>query len=258
MRFDVPIETMNQPFETLNIPRAPRFREAAYTAIKEAILDARLSGDEPLVEERIAAALGISRTPVREALAILEHEGLIVARPGKGLFIRELSREEFFDMFSANEVIEPYLASRAALLATEEHLAALRKAIDHGVEAAQSVNLNHFLQSGREFHHWMAVATGNTSLRDFVVRNEEQTDLYLLSLGDPALISAGSMQTSNREHQDILDAIRQRDPAAAARFVIVHAQSLRTRWASMFRSELRAEDAQVEKNAERAAVHSSH
>ncbi|MGH2548945.1 MAG: GntR family transcriptional regulator [Thermomicrobiales bacterium] len=228
---------MDHAFAVLNVPKAPRFREAAYTAIKEAILDARLSGDEPLIEERIAAALGISRTPVREALAILEHEGLIAARSGKGLFIRELSREEFFDMFSANEVIEPYLARRAASLATDVQLDELQAAIDRGIEAAGSVNLNRSLQSGREFHHWMAVAAGNESLRHLVARNEEQTDLFLLSLGNPALISGLNLEISNKEHQDILDAIRRRNPEAAANFVIVHAQSLRTRWANLFRSE---------------------
>lgn len=228
---------MDQAFAVLNVPKAPRFREAAYSAIKEAILDARLSGDEPLIEERIATALGISRTPVREALAILEHEGLIAARSNKGLFIRELSREEFFDMFSANEVVEPYLARRAAMLATNELLDELQAAIDRGIEAANAVNLNRSLQSGREFHHWMAVAAGNESLRHLVARNEEQTDLFLLSLGNPSLITAHNMEISNTEHQDIFDAIRQRDPEAASRLVIVHAQSLRTRWASLFRSE---------------------
>jgi DNA-binding GntR family transcriptional regulator len=235
-------DTAKVPLETLRVQKAPRFREAAYGAIKEAILDARISGDEPLIEERIAAALGISRTPVREALAILEHEGLIAARGGKGLFIREISREEFFDMFSANEVVEPYLARRAALLATEEQLAQLQAAIDRGVEAARSVDLCRSLQSGREFHNWMGIAAGNESLGAFVVRNEEQTDLYLLSLGNPALISGTNMERSNREHQDILDAIRLRDPEAAARFVIVHAHSLRTRWASLFRSQTGADE----------------
>ena len=67
--------------------RTPRFREAAYTAIKEAILAGEIEADEPLIEERLAGPLGISRTPVREALAILEHEGLLAPRGGRGLFI---------------------------------------------------------------------------------------------------------------------------------------------------------------------------
>src|SRR5215218_9680646 len=72
----VPLESrvgnMSQGLDLITVGPSRRFREAAYEAIKEAILDARLEGGEPLIEERLAEALGISRTPVREALAILE------------------------------------------------------------------------------------------------------------------------------------------------------------------------------------------
>jgi DNA-binding GntR family transcriptional regulator len=215
--------------------RAPRYREAAYAAIKEAILSGEIAAGEPLVEERIAAALGISRTPVREALAILEHEGLIAPR-GRGLFIRELTREEFLDMFVANEVVEPYLARRAALHATEADISAMQAAIDHGRAAAQAVDLYASLASGREFHRCLGRAAGNARLAHFVLRNEEQTDLFLLSLSDPGLLSADHMEASNREHQEILDAIRHRDPEAASRLVIYHTQALRARHAPLFRS----------------------
>jgi DNA-binding GntR family transcriptional regulator len=228
---------MNKPFDPLKVARAPKLREAAYAAIKEAIFDARLAAGEPLFEEHIAAALGISRTPVREALAILEHEGLIAARQGKGLFIRELTREEFLDMFGANEVIEPYLARRAALRATGEHIDQIQAAIDRGRRAAIDFDLYGALRSGRDFHYWVGMAASNESLRRFVVGNEEKADLYLLSLGNRELISAEYMAASNQEHQEILDAIRSRDPEAAARCVIFHAQAFRARWAPLFRSE---------------------
>lgn len=222
---------MDQAFDPLSMRRQPRYREVAYAAIKEAILAGKLAGGDPLVEERIAASLGISRTPVREALAILEHEGLIAPHYGKGLFIRELTRDEFMEMFTANEAIEPYLARRAAWHASEAHLTQMQAAIDRGRRAAAEVNIYESLRSGRDFHHWLGTAAGNARLTEFVVRNEEQADLYLISLGDDHLISSSHMETSNREHQNILDAIRARDPDAAARFVIVHGQSLRERWA---------------------------
>jgi DNA-binding GntR family transcriptional regulator len=228
---------MGQAFDLLTMRRPPRFREAAYAAIKEAILAGKLAGSDPLVEERIAASLGISRTPVREALAILEHEGLIAPRYGKGLFIRALTRDEFMEMFTANEAVEPYLARRAAWHATDEHLIQMQAAIDRGRQAAVEVNLYDSLRSGRDFHHWLGTAAGNSRLTEFVVRNEEQADLYLISLGDDHLISSSHMETSNREHQNILDAIRARDPEAAARFVIVHGQSLRERLTPLLRTD---------------------
>ena len=164
-------------------------------------------------------------------------KGLIAPRQGKGLFIRELTREEFLDMFGANEVIEPYLARRAALRATGEHIDQIQAAIDRGRRAAIDFDLYGALRSGRDFHHWVGTAAANESLRKFVVGNEEKADLYLLSLGNRELISTEHMAASNQEHQEILDAIRSRDPEAAARCVIFHAQSLRARWAPLFRSE---------------------
>ena len=216
--------------------RSPRFREAAYAAIKHAILAGQIEAGAPLVEGRIAETLGISRTPVREALALLEHDGLIVQRPAKGLVVRELTREEFIDMFVANELVEPILARRAAIHATGEHLAEIANAIELGERAAVDADIYGSLRSGREFHRWLGIAANNPPLARFVLGNEEQTDLYLLSLGNRNLLSPEEMAISNREHRDILDALARRDPDAASRLVIYHAQSLRTRHAHIFRS----------------------
>src|ERR1700687_5932937 len=100
-------------------PKTLRFRKAAYQSIKEAILSGRFAPGEPLIEEQIASILQISRTPVREALAILEHETLIAPRQGRGLYVRGIARHEFIDMFVANEAVEPYLARQAAIAASE-------------------------------------------------------------------------------------------------------------------------------------------
>jgi DNA-binding GntR family transcriptional regulator len=227
---------VNDVFSVVSMPRSPRYREAAFAAIKEAILEGRISAGAPLVEGKIASALGMSRTPVREALALLEHEGLIAHRLGVGLVIRELSREEFIDMFVANELVEPQLVRRAAVYATEMHLTEIQQAIDLGRRAVDDVDIRASLRSGREFHRWVGIAAGNPPLMRFVLHNEEQTDLFLLSLGHDPIMTGEEMAISNREHQDILDAIRRGDPEEAGRLVIYHAQSLRRRHAHLFRS----------------------
>lgn len=220
----------------------PRYREFAQTAIKKAILDGSLEPGEPLFEERLAAALGISRTPVREALAILEHEGLIAQGTGRGLYIREISREEFMELFTANEVVEPYLARTAATRATDEGIERLAAAIEIGRRAALDHSIHESLRSGREFHRALGDIAGNTSLTELVVRNEEKVDLFLISLGNPHLLAEAKMELSNEEHAQILDAIRANDPDAAHRLVIYHAQSLRHRLEHLFRSVDAAND----------------
>ena len=227
---------MEDVFDAVMVQRSPRFREVAFAAIKEAILDGKIAAGEPLIEVKIASALGMSRTPVREALALLEHEGLIAHQPGTGLVIRELNREEFIDMFVANELVEPQIVRRAAVYATDAHLEEVQRAIDLGRQAVSNLDVRTSLRSGREFHRWVGIAAGNPPLARFVLRNEEQTDLFLLSLGNGAIQTGEEMAISNDEHQDILDAIRRRDPEDASRLVIYHAQSLRRRHEHLFRS----------------------
>jgi len=227
---------MERVFEPVSPRTSPRFRELAFDAIKEAILEGRVEAGAPLIEVKIAAALGMSRTPVREALALLTHEGLIAYQAGTGLVIRELSREEFIDMFVANELVELQLVRRAAVHATELHFAKLQEAVDLGHQAAADADVSASLRSGREFHRWVGAAANNPPLAQFVLRNEEQTDLYLLSLSNKSILSGEELAISTQEHQDILDALRRRDPEDASRLVIYHAQSLRRRQKHLFRS----------------------
>ena len=214
------------------MPRAPRFREAAYSAIKEAILSGAFSPQQPLIEEHIAARLAISRTPVREALSILEHERLLAPRSGRGLYVALLDRAAFAALFIANETVEPYLVRQAALSATPEQLAALHKSLERAARAAQDLDTTAFLRASRDFHRLVGQAAGNEPLTSFVVHNEERTDMYLVSTG--TRIDGDNMRISIDEHAAILNAIARRDPESGARLAVYHAQSLRHRFADLF------------------------
>jgi DNA-binding GntR family transcriptional regulator len=221
--------------QPIRVQKTPRFREAAYAAIKEAILSGQLTPHQALVEEQLAAMLQISRTPVREALAILEHEGLIGPRGGRGLYVCMISRETFVEMFVANEAVEPYLVRQAALHATDDLIGALHETIDRARTSTTDHDLAGFLRASRDFHRLVGVASGNTVLTQFVVRNEERADMYLLSEGKQ--INPRNMDASTEEHAAILNAIQGRDPETAARLAIYHAQSLRVRLGDLFRQK---------------------
>lgn len=226
---------MEIPFRPLSHERTPRYREAVYVAIKEAILAGHFEPGQPLVEDQIAGALKVSRTPVREALSILEHENLIAPRRGRGLYVRELTRKEFVDMFVANEVVEPYLARRAALLADDAQLDEIGAVVERGRLCGEANDVSGSLHCGREFHRLVGLASGNEPLTRFVVGNEERTDLYLLSTRK--VLDDSVMGASSREHEAILGAIRRRDPEEAARLVIFHSQSVRERFSTIFNDE---------------------
>jgi DNA-binding GntR family transcriptional regulator len=216
--------------------RAPRYREAAYASIKDAILLGQLGPNQPLVEEQLATMLNISRTPVREALALLEHEGLIGTRNGRRLYVCTVTREQFVEMFVANEAVEPFLVRQATRYASDAQLAELVATLDQAEASVASNEVAGFLQASRTFHRLIGVAAGNTPLTELVVRNEERTDMYLLSTGKA--VDPRTMEASNREHMAILHALQERDPEAAARLTIYHAQSLRVRLADLFSDRL--------------------
>ena len=221
-----------QPVQNLLLDRSPTYREVAYSMIKDAILAGQLEPGQPLIEEKLAGMLNISRTPVREALAILEHEGLLTSFYKRGLYVHTVGRPEFIELFVANESVEPAMARRAAINATARQLSDMELAIKEGVRCAEGGDTAGFLRSGRTFHHLVGVASGNLPLARFVERNEERVDLYLMSYGKA--LGMAEMQASNREHAAICQAIGQRDSDGAARLAIYHAQSTRDRWAELF------------------------
>ena len=209
-----------------------KYREAAYTAIKAAILAGELPFEQPLVEEQLAAQLQISRTPVREALAILEHEGLIGPGAGRGLYIHAAPRDVFAALFAANEVVAAYLVRRATYWATEELLRLLEETLSRNRYYADRADLPHFLETGREFWRHVGMAAENPPLTDFIVNNAERADLYLLA--HLLWLDGKAMQDSSREYTAILEALIKRDPDETARLVAYHAQSLRARLPAVF------------------------
>ncbi len=217
----------------LQAPERPiRLREAAYESIREAILEGRIGVRQPLFEDSIAALLGISRTPVREALALLEHEGLIAPRAGRGLWVAVLSQAEFLDLFVANEAIEPYLARIAAARATAAHIEAMSRAVRDNEWDAEQGDLASFLAHGRQFHRSIGQAAGSAVLTRFVVQNEERADMYLL--GNVESFEFDAWWPSVHEHEAILEAIVRREPEEAARLVTYHSQSVRHRLQRVF------------------------
>jgi len=220
--------------------KAPRYRETIYTAVKEAILAGQLIPNQPLIEEQLAATLNVSRTPVREALALLEHEGFIAPRNGRGLYVRAVTHREFMEMFIANEAVEPYLARRAALMSSAAQLAAIEDVINGARECLLRNDTVGFLRASRDFHRRVGAAASNRPLADFVVQNEERTDMYLINYGKE--IKQESMAASLNEHRSILNALQSHDPEAAERLVIYHAQSLRERFNILFSEEIASEE----------------
>jgi DNA-binding GntR family transcriptional regulator len=212
-----------------------RQRDAAYLAVKRAILSGQISTGESLGEERLASALKISRTPIRESLAILEHEGYLMAAPGRGLCVRKMSRRDFLSLCEAGEMIDPFLAGRAAEQVTPAHAMAIECVLDAGDRAIKNKQIHEALTALREFHRLVGLASGNAPLADFILKNEERADFFLIS--QSILVKPDNLAISSQEHRQVYEKIVERKAGPAAQAMTRHTQSLRKRFADLFEEE---------------------
>src|SRR3954465_10805740 len=107
-------------FDTFD-PNEPRPRSRAdfvYESLRDAISDGRIAGGERVREEEIARNLGVSRTPVREALQRLQQRGLLVFGPGRGLVVAQLSQQQVIELYAMRQILEGSAARFAAPHAT--------------------------------------------------------------------------------------------------------------------------------------------
>jgi DNA-binding GntR family transcriptional regulator len=223
-------------FAVLESARSPRrsrrsSREVAYEAIKDAILSGRIPPHERLVEERLAEALAISRTPVREALAILEHEGLLESEPYKGLAVRPVMIDEFLNMYEALGVVEAALARAAGRNATGADIRKMEAALQQAEEAIPDHVPEH-LAACRAFQAQLGAAADSPFLTRTLLGIEERSDMYLIH--SARSLSAENMQAAVDDRRSILECIRAGDSEGAAGRAIAHADRIRSRWRALY------------------------
>jgi DNA-binding GntR family transcriptional regulator len=208
-----------------------RSREVAYESIKNAILRGTLPAGERLVEERLGVALQLSRTPVREALSILEHEGLIASIPYKGLVVKPVTVNEFLLMYEALGLIESAIARAAATNAGPADLRAMDASLTES-EAAIPQDIPGHLAAGREFQALLGSCARSPFLTRMLLSIEERSDMYLIH--SKRELPPDRMQQAVNDRRAILDAVRLGDPDAAAAAAVAHGESIRIRWRDMY------------------------
>jgi DNA-binding GntR family transcriptional regulator len=210
-----------------------KLRQVAYQAIKNAILGGRFTSEEPLIEERLASALDISRTPIREALAILEHENLIEAVPHKGLFVRNVTLNEFLQMYDAVAAVEPVLAYQAAQRARTIDIDIMKAALMDAERGIPDDAADH-LAACRQFQESMGSCANNPHLTALLIGIEERLDLYLIKRW--RMLPPDKMLDAVADRRNILSAIESQDPEAAAEASRAHTKAVNLRWYDMFSS----------------------
>jgi len=192
-------------------------RDEAYAVLRQAILSGQFKPGDHLIEREIAAQLGLSRSPVREAFRRLEQEHLVMATR-QGLVVQELTPRDAQELYQIRQQLEALVARLAACNFRPEHLPLLEEILSRTVEAIAANDSALISAEGIKFHEALAEIAGNNHLKRLLASITEEIHRFrTLYVNIPA-----RSQSALAEHQQILAAVTAHDQDLAARLMAEH------------------------------------
>lgn len=200
-------------------------KDHVYERLREAIVNMNVYDEDAelrLDERSLADQLNISRTPLREALARLERDGLVEIRPRRGIFVLRKTLDEILDMIVAWAALESMAARLATDTASDTQIEALRKhAMKHSAEASRA-DLSEYSDANIRFHQMILEMSGNALLS----RIAEDLFVHIYAVRRRALEEDDRAERSVVDHMHIIEAIESRDADLAERLVREHTMRL--------------------------------
>ncbi|MGD9866552.1 MAG: GntR family transcriptional regulator [Hyphomicrobiales bacterium] len=183
--------------------------EAVYKELRRRISRGDLGPGERLREVELANELGVSRTPVREALKQLKSDGLLNYLGSRGATIAELTPQQAIELYTLREVLEGAAARLAAQHALDPEIDILKAHLHQQKEAGEDPQK--LAELNRHFHQTIYRLTHNRYLIDVLGKTQD----YMVLLQRTAYMHPGRSKSAYKEHADIVDAIARHDPDAA-------------------------------------------
>jgi DNA-binding GntR family transcriptional regulator len=202
--------------------------------IRRQILDGVLEPGDRLLLDELARDLGVSATPVREALYQLAVEGTVTVDPYRGFSVSELTVAEAQDLFETRAVLASEAARLATLALTDEVLARLRQVVERMAFAQQANEPRAYLEADRVFHAVLYSECGRAVLLRHLTALSNSSVRYQ-RYQQARLAFAGVMETSLAEHGQMVQALERRDSRGMKRLVRQHVMSS-ARWVAHFLS----------------------
>lgn len=194
-------------------------------AIESMIMSGELRGGERVNEVALSEKFGTSRGPLREACRALEQEGLLVAIPNRGVFVRELDLREALEVYDIRSALDELLGRLVAERVTDAQVEDLSRLIGEMDQAAASKDLERYYPVNVEFHNRLLALANNRRLERLYRSLVKELHLFRRM----GLLHSGSMRISNEEHRGIVQAIAERDPIAAGVSMKSHVLSAKQR-----------------------------
>lgn len=199
-------------------------REVAYDRLKDAIRHADLQPGQPLSETRISKVLGISRTPVREALQLLAQEGLVEIIPGRAVTVASRSIRDVLNVLHIRLLLEPELARLATETITPQQLDTLWNALERMQEAVTRADRLSWSKADTVWHETLSAACPNEFLGDLALQMRNR--IHRFAVIDHQL-KIEQLANGTAEHRAIVTAIAAGDAHQAETAMREHIESLR-------------------------------
>ena len=192
--------------------------ERVHAHLRDEILANRLPPGSVLSEVPLAASLGVSRGPIREALGRLAAEGLVTIRPRRGAVVSTLSHEEFLQAYQVRESLETLAIRLAVPRLSDEDIARIYDLVQQQEKAVDHDDVESFFALNNSFHQLFVDSSGNAPLKDMYRQLMGHMGRYQMR----SLALRGTVRRSVAEHRAIARACRARDPERAERLLRNH------------------------------------
>jgi DNA-binding GntR family transcriptional regulator len=202
---------------------APTAVDGVYGSLLSAIVEHQLGVGAALSQNKLAAALGVSRTPVREALLRLEREGLVQRVADQGFVVATMTPDEVNEACDLLELLDTFVYTRAASRLDDDELAELRKIADSLVTSADARDTESWTAADHRYHDIVMAAAGNR----FAAEHLEQLRRRVQRFWLPRPLAPGGLRTCSQDHVALARAMAERDEQLLTATVHSHIARMR-------------------------------
>jgi DNA-binding GntR family transcriptional regulator len=200
-------------------------RDRAYAALKQAIVEADIyahTREVRLDERKLSEQLGVSRTPIREAMTLLEQEGLLRTVPRRGIFVVRKTKRQIVEMIEMWAALESMAARLATLHASDEDIAGLRRLFDGFRTSAPADHIDEYSDANIAFHQAIIRLSGSHLMGETI----ENLIVHMRAIRRMTISQSDRAARSIVDHMRIIEALEKRDTELAERLVRQHSLDL--------------------------------
>lgn len=194
--------------------------EQAYLHIKEAILTCALAPGEALAEVRLAEELGVSKTPIRKAMARLQQEGFVVTVPYKGHLVADISAKDVAEIYELRQILECHLVRHTTLLFTPAELEEMNRLLHRAQAALERDDKKRYVMLNRRFHHMFDRKYSHRHISDVLTNLDEHVQRIILYTQQNAF--GDLLEKQRDDHRLILEAVEERNVEVAVKLMEDH------------------------------------